>query len=364
MLDKLFGKDDSESNSEQRKATGKGLAGEVEYVKPEAIASGHGNDEPPNAGADDVQESQADSDRVEDAEVEEELPGANSNLAIYNPFKEYRLGEILHEHGKLSDKQIEVVLEHQQSEGTYFGHSAMELKYISDGDLQYALALQFGYPYLKPDDGISEELVTAYKPFCKLSEGFRAIRGQLVLSWGDKGCLVLPVMSPGEGEGRSFVAANMAVSFSQLGKRVLLIDGDLRSPRQHEIFNIKYRIGLSAMLAGRIDRDGLKRLPENIPTFNGLYVLGAGAVPPNPVELLGQATFSRILSQLREYFDVIIIDTPSGHYRADVQLIGTYSGAALMVLRKNKTNMSDSKKMLKYLGDANIEISGVILNEF
>ncbi len=179
-----------------------------------------------------------------------------------------RLGGILAEEGKLSAGDIERVLELQRVAGLRFGEAALRLGLIAADDLRCAVAKQYGFPYLPSGDGgISSELVVAYEPFHPRAEELRALRTQLLIRWSNAGIRrrMLAIVSPGSGEGRSYVAANLAVVFSQLGERTLLIDADLRAPRQHRIFNVPDRIGLSAVLSGRADRGAVVPIPEVAP---------------------------------------------------------------------------------------------------
>src|SRR6185503_6302746 len=116
----------------------------------------------------------------------------------------------------------------------------------------------------------------------------------------------LAITSPGAREGRSFIAANLAVVFAQLGQRTLLIDADFRAPRQQAIFNISDRFGLSSVLSGRAD------LSAAVPVsgLTGLSVLPAGPLPPNPLELLSRPSFAALLGKAQAEYDVILIDTP------------------------------------------------------
>src|SRR5258708_37710838 len=220
-----------------------------------------------------------------------------------------RLGSILVEEGKLGAGGIEQVLELQRIEGLRFGEAALRLGLVTADDLRGAVAKQYGFPHLLPGSGsVSGELVVAYEPFHPRAEELRALRTQLLIRWSNAEVRqrMLAVVSPGPGEGRSYVAANLAVVFSQLGERTLLIDADLRTPRQHRIFNIPDRIGLSAVLCGRADRCAVVPVPE----FGTLSLLPAGACPPNPQELLLRPAFATLLEQLRTEFDVILFDTP------------------------------------------------------
>src|SRR5258708_24756687 len=179
-----------------------------------------------------------------------------------------RLGSILVEEGKLGAGGIEQVLELQRIEGLRFGEAAVRLGLVAADDLRGAVAKQYGFPHLLPGSGsVSRELVVAYEPFHPRAEELRALRTQLLIRWSNAEVRhrMLAVVSPGFGEGRSYVAANLAVVFSQLGERTLLIDADLRTPRQHRIFNIPHRIGLSSVLCGPPDPGAGVPVPQLSP---------------------------------------------------------------------------------------------------
>lgn len=276
---------------------------------------------------------------------------------------ERRIGSLLAERGKLGASDIERVLELQQGKGLRFGEAALRAGLISEDDLRGALAKQFDFPQLLPgNDGISTELVVAYEPFHRRAEELRALRTQLLLRWSAAGAgqRVLAIASPGPGEGRSYVAANLAVLFSQLGERTLLIDADLRAPRQHRIFNLPNRIGLSAVLSGRADRGAVVALP-NIGT---LSLLPAGAPPPNPQELLSRHALAVLLEELRVEYDVILFDTPpAGHY-ADAQSVAFRAGNVMVLARKDHTRLADTAGVIRQLGDSGIRVVGTVLNRF
>src|SRR2546425_11930816 len=209
-----------------------------------------------------------------------------------------KLGGILVEFGKLAPGDIERVLELQRIEGVRFGEAALSLRLITADDLRWAVAKQYDFPHMLPgNERISSELVVAYEPFHPRAEELRALRAQLLIRWSKAGVRqrVLAIVSPGPGEGRSYVAANLAVAFSQLGERALLIDADLRTPRQHRIFNVPDRIGLSAVLSGRADRGAVVPVSE----FGSLSLLPAGAGPPHPQEVLLRPGGRAFLGELR-----------------------------------------------------------------
>ena len=171
---------------------------------------------------------------------------------------------------------------------------------------------------------------------------------------------VLAIASPGSGEGRSYVAANLAVVFSQLGERTLLIDADLRAPRQHRIFDVPDRIGLSAVLSGRADRGAVVPVPK----FGTLSLLPAGAPPPNPQELLSRQALATLLEECRTEFDVILFDTPPAKRYADAQSIAFRAGSVMVLARKDHTRLADTTGVIRELSDTGARIVGTVLNAF
>src|SRR3990170_854894 len=275
-----------------------------------------------------------------------------------------RIGSILAAQGKLRPQDIERVLQLQQSQGSRFGEAALRVGLITKDDLQSALAKQYDFPHLLPGTGgISNEIVVAYEPFHPRAEELRALRTQLSIRWSNAGVRhrVLAIASPGPGEGRSYVAANLAAVFSQLGERTLLIDADLRAPRQHRIFDVPDRIGLSAILAGRADRSAVVPVPQ----FGGtLSLLPAGARPPNPQELLSRRALAGLLQELRTEFDVIFIDTPPATRFADAQSVTFQAGSAMVLARRNHPRLADTAGVVRQLSDTGARIVGTVLNAF
>ena len=206
------------------------------------------------------------------------------------------------------------------------------------------------------------ELVVAYAPFHPCAEELRALRTQLQIRWYNAGVSrrALAIASPGAGEGRSYLAANLAVAFAQLGERTLLVDADLRSPRQHRIFGLPEREGLAALLAGEADRRALAPLPE----FGPLWLLPAGAPPPNPLELLSRPALPALLHDLRAEFDVVLFDTPPARRCADAQSVTFRAGHALVVARAHHTSLADAGAVIRELGDTGARVIGTVCNAF
>jgi receptor protein-tyrosine kinase len=273
------------------------------------------------------------------------------------------LGEILVSKGRLTVDEVERILQLQGESDLRFGETAVKAGLLDETDLQIALAEQFGFPCVRPEqERVDPDVIAAYRPFDPRVETFRALRAQLTLRWLDAtpGGRTIAVVSPEHGEGRSYITANLAVVFAQLGARTVLIDADMRNPRQHALFKLPNRSGLSAILSGRGDTESVQRVEP----FEALSVITAGATPPNPQELLARPAFSELLQELARVFYVVIVDTPPGVGVADVQFICRSAGAALMVLRKNRTRARSAARLLDDLGPTRATLVGTVLNEF
>jgi receptor protein-tyrosine kinase len=296
--------------------------------------------------------------------VQEELSHKELLLKTEARWADQRIGEILVDLKKLQSDEVEWILGYQRDKGLYFGDAAIQLALLKPEDIFQALARQFGYPYVQSGETYSDGLVTAHDPLGEQAEIFRSIRSQLMMRWLEPGQKSLAIVSPEHGEGRSYIAANLAVVFSQMGRSTLVIDADLRAPKQHIIFDFPCRIGLSTMLTGRINREDLERVANPIPYFRNLSVLAGGAVPPNSVELFSRGTFSLMLEELKKYFDVIIIDTPPAKHHSDLLPIASTAGSALLVVRRHHSMLADTKELESDLRHADVNVVGSVLNEF
>ena len=271
------------------------------------------------------------------------------------------IGTILVDAGRLAQDDAELILQFQRQRGARFGDAGLALGLLSEDDVRFALSVQFGYPYLSRDSTMSRELVAAYEPASRPVEQLRALRSQLMLRWFGTGVdrRGLAIVSASPMEGRSYIAANLAIVFSQLGERTLLIDADMRAPRQHQLFNLGKKAGLSDMLAGRAGPEAV----VGVPALQDLSVLPAGAIPPNPQELLGRQEFSKLLQSLGEDFSVIIIDTPSAGECADAHTVAVRAGAALMVARQNRSSVRQMAKFTQGLREFGVTLVGSVLND-
>jgi protein-tyrosine kinase len=274
------------------------------------------------------------------------------------------IGAILMDAGVLGAEDAERVLKLQREQNLRFGDAAIRLGILSEDDIRFALSHQFNYAYLSlaGDRPVSDELVAAYQPFSYEVEQLRAIRSQLMLRWFDRDLRrnVLSIVSADRGEGRSYVAANLAIVFSQLGERTLLIDADLRAPRQHELFRIENKVGFSSVLAGRADAGNAV---VRIPYFANLSVLPSGPIPPNPQELLNRPLFGKLIEKACETFDVVLVDTSGTCWGADANLIAAHAGAALAVARTSTSKISEFGELVSAFTRSGVAIVGSVLND-
>jgi protein-tyrosine kinase len=245
------------------------------------------------------------------------------------------IGAILVEQGRLTPDEVERIQSYADKNHVRFGDAALQLQLLGQSDIDLAIAQQFNYPILHcGSDGVDPDMIAAYLPQSEIVEPLRVLRSQLSLRWFNQAeRKVLAVTSPGRAEGRSWLAANLATMFAQNGERTLLIDADMRHPRQHQLFNLNNSVGLSALLTGRAGREIVSRIHPRL----RLFVLPAGLLPPNPQELLGRPVFDLVLTRFAEQFDLIIIDTPAASEVADAQILAARAGAAIMMARRNHT---------------------------
>jgi receptor protein-tyrosine kinase len=274
------------------------------------------------------------------------------------------IGAILVEAGRLSAAQAESIAHLQKEAGLCFGDAGVMLGMLSPADIDFALSRQYDYPYLTEATAaqVSNELVAALQPFSPQVESLRALRSELALRWFsiEENSRALAVIGPQRGDGRSHLAANLAIVFSQLGERTLLIDADLRHPRQHELFDLVNGNGLSSVLSGRRQLDSI----QHVKHFPNLSILTAGPRAPNPQELLGRSGFSELLDGFDAEFDVVLVDTPAGNDFADAQTVCVLAGGAIMAVRRNHTSLGDANRMSTDLARHGVQMLGVVLNEF
>ena len=279
------------------------------------------------------------------------------------PVADRSIGAIIAETRNLSADQVERVLQHQRAKGIRFGEAAIALGYASADDVLFALSQQFHYPYAAAEQRkANPELVALNQPFGVQAESFRAIRSQIMMRLFNEGqdrC-ALAVVSPDSGDGKSFFSANLAITLAQLGGRTLLVDADMRGPRQHQVFGIPNNAGLSGILSGRAEA----KVIQQVPGVPSLFVLPVGITPPNPLELVERPAFGLLVRELLAKFDHVVVDTPAARYGSDCGVIAARCGAALVIARQHKSRVAKLEELVSNLAETPAKLAGVIVNEF
>lgn len=187
-------------------------------------------------------------------------------------------------------------------------------------------------------------------------ESYKSARTNIMFSLSAVNKKIFAVTSHSKGEGKSTVSANLAISFSKMEKKVLLIDCDLRRPNIHNIFNIDNSSGLSNIIGKMVSfEDTVKR-----DVLNNLDILPSGTIPPNPSELMCSATFIELMNKLSVEYDYIIFDTPPIGVVADALLLKDLIAGFVVVVRERSTTHGDLQKLLDSVKLADSKILGLI----
>jgi protein-tyrosine kinase len=271
------------------------------------------------------------------------------------------LGKILVDAGHLRSEDVERVVETQERLDVRFGEAAVSLQLVTDDALRHALAAQSGEAVVH-DAAPAEELYALYEPSSAYSAALDRLRTQLLLRWFKADRKLLAVVSPNAREGRSNLTANLAVAFARAGADTVLVDADMRSPRQHELFRAAAGVGLAQLLdrAPTTETEVALR-PAAVP---GLAVIRAGAARHNPSDALSRPAFGHLLHALSERHDVVLIDTPAGARHADAELIAARAGGALCLARRDRTRYADTERLAASLAAAGTPIAGTVFSDF
>ena len=193
-------------------------------------------------------------------------------------------------------------------------------------------------------------------PFA-IIESYKSIRTNLSFLLASSKNNVVLITSPNSGEGKSTTAVNMAISFSQLGEKVLLIDADMRRSSLHKKLKVDNTEGLSNILIGMADvKDCIKKISDN------LYFLPAGRIPPNPSELLGGANYEKLLNSIALDYGCVIVDTPPMLVVSDTLVAAPYTAGIVLVVRDGHTQNDDIKRVIETAKFADIKILGAVIN--
>lgn len=272
-----------------------------------------------------------------------------------------KMGTLLVELGKITHNQLDQIVDYQLKTKLKFGEAAIKLGFVTYEDITEALSRQFDFPTFNADLlGFSKDLIAAFQPFTDATEKLRDLRSQLIVQWFAQNKKTLTIVGSTKGDGCSFISANLAIVFSQLGAKTLLIDANLRSPTQGELFNLKNKQGLSDILAQRANLDAI----QQIPNFIDLSILPAGTIPPNPQEMLSRPLFGKLINIFSAEYDVVLIDTAATETCLDAQTVCARTGAALIVTRVNYSQHEKLFEAKKLIANTGAKILGVVVNEY
>jgi len=205
----------------------------------------------------------------------------------------------------------------------------------------------------------SGQPVSGYGSRSPAAEAYRAIRTSVQFATMDRPGQVLLVTSPNAGDGKSTTAANLAVAMASAGKRVVLVDGDLRKPTLHRAFNLENRVGLtSALLSGNGTRSYIQSSG-----FDNLLVLASGPLPPNPSELLSSPRMRDLMEALRREVDVVVMDSPPALLVTDATLLAALADATILVAEAGHTRSAALRQAVDGLSRATDRLLGVVLNK-
>lgn len=225
---------------------------------------------------------------------------------------------------------------------------------------------------------MGKELITNNNPKSVVAESFKTIRTNLQFMSFNKGVKTILITSTLPGEGKSWTTANLAVAFAQSGERVLIIDADMRKGRQHKIFGIEPKRGLSDIL---IEVKNIRNLSEEVKEENvsdkysviknhivkteieNIDLIPIGSIPENPTELLSSYKFNKVLDTLKEYYDIILLDGTPSLLVSDSVIVSRVVDITVIVTVYGKTKKDELERVKKDIKNVGGKIAGVIINK-
>lgn len=202
-------------------------------------------------------------------------------------------------------------------------------------------------------------LVTITRPSSVIAEQFRTIRTNIQFSMVDKDLKTLVITSAGPGAGKSTISANLAVTFAMQGKKVLIVDADMRKPTVHKTFHLPNRDGLTTLLTEK--NVEIKNIAHQL-DVEGLFVITSGVIPPNPSELLASNRMNQLMAEFEKIFDLIIFDMPPVIAVTDAQIMSSKADGTIFVVNKNGADKEMVTKSKELLEKVNANVIGVVLN--
>jgi non-specific protein-tyrosine kinase len=204
----------------------------------------------------------------------------------------------------------------------------------------------------------SSELITISEPRSPISEAYRTLRTNLDFASLDQALKTLVVTSAGVSEGKSSTLANLAVVSAQAGRKVVLVDADLRRPTLHEVFGLGNEAGLTTVM---VDETALASPPLQDTGIEGLSVLTSGSLPPNPAELMGSHRMEEVIAVLADQADQVFFDTPPVVAVTDAAVLATKVDGVLLVISAGQTRREYARTAVQRLEQINARLVGTVL---
>ena len=211
----------------------------------------------------------------------------------------------------------------------------------------------------KSEISFSNNLLSHLKPKSPIREQYHAIRASIQLAINENNIQTMVIFSGEESEGKTTIAANLAITFSEVGKRVLLVDANFRQPSIHTAFESENEVGLSTILIDNLPfHDCVSK--SNV---DNLELLFCGPIPPNPSELLGSRKMEILINNLKEYYDMVIFDTPAVSSVADSLILANICDGVLMAVRSGKNSVENIEFARDMFLNTNAFFLGSVLND-
>jgi chain length determinant protein EpsF len=264
--------------------------------------------------------------------------------------------------GLLSPAEVEKFSSIAQEKGMRFTETVVASGRVTAEQMSLALSVRTQFPLLDPSQStVGTELVAGFDVDHPFMDDLRMLRTRIkarLAEGGERGSRVVAVVSQGKGDGKSFSAANLAVSFAQMGDRTLLIDADMRTGRQHRLFALENKVGLSSVLSLQCNpKDALQRVTG----LGDLMVMTAGPDVPSPTDLLARNATAQLMRVMSNAFDVVIVDTPSAGAKPDAALLVAASQNYVIIARQNRSLTAAVEKMSADLGQLGARMLGSVL---
>jgi len=227
-------------------------------------------------------------------------------------------------------------------------------------DIDEEIARLGGQKIAARDKAVDAHLVTVSFPFSSIAESYRQMRTNLQFAKVGTPARTLMLTSPTQGDGKSTTVSNLAVAFAQTGKKVLLVDADLRRPMLHSLFRIERGAGLAELLTGKATFERVLRHTN----VENLDLLPSGDIPPNPAEVLGSDEMREFVAAATKKYEMVLFDTSPVMAVTDPSVISTMTDGVVMVVSSGSTRMEDLEQSIELLEGVGGKVVGVVLNNF